>query len=65
MADDTKELDIWLDKHSTTDHAATIKITREVYDYLTAKCRLDVVKQRQMISLDDLVVGLSKQVSTD
>ena len=60
MSLDPKELDVYLYKRSTTDHEVCIKLTREAHDYIKENCRLDVLTDRQMITLDDLVVGLSK-----
>ena len=55
------ELPINLWEHSTTDRELTIKLTREAYQHLMETSTIDPVTDERLITIEELVVGLSKR----
>ena len=55
------ELPIYLREHSTENREVTIKLTREAYQHLMETSTIDPVTDERLITIEELVVGLSKK----
>ena len=55
------ELPFDLREYSTENREVTIKLTREAYQHLMETSTIDPVTDERLITIEELVVGLSKR----